>query len=135
MAFSVSFTASAGHVTGLIGPNGSGKTTIMNMITGLYPADGGSIHLDGEDISRLPPHRVAALGVARTFQNIRLLAGATTLENVLLGAHRHQTAGVIDVLLGLPRLGRSEERERRRCEALLDLVGEGNLESSAPDAD
>lgn len=119
----VSFTASAGHVTGLIGPNGSGKTTIMNMITGLYPADGGSIHLDGEDISRLPPHRVAALGVARTFQNIRLLAGATTLENVLLGAHRHQTAGVIDVLLGLPRLGRSEERERRRCEALLDLVG------------
>ncbi|QRG07777.1 ABC transporter ATP-binding protein [Xanthobacter dioxanivorans] len=123
----VSLTAAAGRVTGLIGPNGSGKTTTMNMITGLYPTDAGHIRLDGVDIARLPPHRVAALGVARTFQNIRLLATETTLANVLLGAHRHQSAGLLDVLLGLPAVKRSEARETARCEALLELIGISHL--------
>ncbi|MEP9353081.1 ABC transporter ATP-binding protein [Xanthobacter sp. KR7-65] len=124
---SVSLTAARGRVTGLIGPNGSGKTTTMNMITGLYPTDAGHIKLDGVDIARYAPHRVAALGVARTFQNIRLLSSETTLHNVLLGAHRHQSAGLIDVLFSLPGLKRSEQRETERCAALIDLVGISHL--------
>lgn len=128
---SVSLTATAGQVTALIGPNGSGKTTTMNMITGLYPTDAGHIRLDGVDIAHLAPHKVTALGVARTFQNIRLLASETTLANVLLGAHRHQSASLVDVLLGLPAVKRSERRETARCEALLDLVGIAHLRDVA----
>jgi branched-chain amino acid transport system ATP-binding protein len=124
---SVSMRAVAGRVTGLIGPNGSGKTTTMNLITGLYPADGGQITLDGVDISRQPPHRIAAQGVARTFQNIRLLADQTTLQNVLLGAHRHQTPTVLEALLRLPSLGRSERAARVLCDEMLDLVGIAHL--------
>lgn len=123
----VSLTAQAGDVTGLIGPNGSGKTTTMNMVTGLYPADGGAIRLDGIDISSLHPHRIAALGVARTFQNIRLLGDQTTLQNVMLGAHRHQGINLLEVLLCLPRAGRAEARERARCEELLALIGISHL--------
>ncbi len=123
----VSFTARAGEVTALIGPNGSGKTTTMNMITGLYPADAGAIRLDGMDISSLRPHRIAALGVARTFQNIRLLGDQTTLQNVMLGAHRHQGVNLVEVLLSSPRAAQVEARERTRCEELLDLIGISSL--------
>jgi branched-chain amino acid transport system ATP-binding protein len=127
----VSFTARAGEVTGLIGPNGSGKTTTMNMITGLYPTDGGAIRLDGIDISALRPHRIAELGVARTFQNIRLLGELTTLQNVMLGAHRHQGIGIIQVLLSSPSVARAEARERARCEELLELLGISHLRDVA----
>src|SRR5689334_22012863 len=109
---SVSLIARKGQVTGLIGPNGSGKTTTMNIITGLYPADSGVVLLDGLDISRFGSYRIANLGVARTFQNIRLLPDGSVLENVLLGAHRHQNANLVDVLLRLPRLAHSEREAR-----------------------
>lgn len=128
---SVSLRAKGSRVTGLIGPNGSGKTTTMNLITGLYPTDGGRILLDGVDISQMPPHQVAALGVARTFQNIRLLADQTTLQNVLLGAHRHQSPNLLEALLRLPAVGRSEMAARKYCEEMLELVGIAHLRDLA----
>jgi len=124
---SVSLVARKGQVTGLIGPNGSGKTTTMNIITGLYPADDGVVLLDGVDISKFQPNRIAAFGVARTFQNIRLLPDGSVLENVLLGAHRHQSANLLDVLARLPRLAKSESEARARCEQLLSTVGISHL--------
>ena len=124
---SVSLIARKGQVTGLIGPNGSGKTTTMNIITGLYPADSGVVLLDGLDISKFRSYRIANLGVARTFQNIRLLPDESVLENVLLGAHRHQNANLVDVLLRLPRLAHSERKARAQCEQLLSTVGISHL--------
>jgi branched-chain amino acid transport system ATP-binding protein len=123
----VSFVADAGKITGLIGPNGSGKTTAMNVVTGLYSADSGRVVLDGVDVSRMRPERIAALGVSRTFQNIRLLPQETVIENVLLGAHRHQDAGLLDALFYLPQLKRSEKRELVRCEGILRRVGIAHL--------
>ena len=124
---SVSLVARKGQVTGLIGPNGSGKTTTMNIITGLYPADGGVVLLDGVDVSKFQPYRIANFGVARTFQNIRLLPDGSVLENVLLGAHRHQSANLLDMLLRLPRLAQSESEARGVCEQLLSTVGISHL--------
>jgi len=124
---SVSLIARKGQVTGLIGPNGSGKTTTMNIITGLYPADSGVVLLDGLDISKFRSYRIANLGVARTFQNIRLLPDGSVLENVLLGAHRHQNANLVDVLLRLPRLAHSERNALAQCEQLLSTVGISHL--------
>ncbi len=125
---SVSLVAEKGKVTGLIGPNGSGKTTTMNIVTGLYPADSGVVLLDGLDTSEMQPYRIANCGVARTFQNIRLLPNASVLENVLLGAHRHQRANLLEVLLRLPRKARSEKAEVARCEELLSIVGIAHLQ-------
>ena len=79
----------AGSIAGLIGPNGAGKTTLFNVITGFYPPDAGTVTLGGHHIEKLPPHRIAALGMSRTFQNIRLFANMTALENVLIGQHLH----------------------------------------------
>jgi branched-chain amino acid transport system ATP-binding protein len=95
----------------------------MNIITGLYPADSGVALLDGVDISEFQPHRIASFGVARTFQNIRLLPDGSVIENVLLGAHRHQSANLLDVLLRLPRVAQSESEARAWCEHLLSTVG------------
>lgn len=119
----MSMTVEGGKVTSLIGPNGSGKTTVMNIVTGLYPADSGRVTFDGVDISRLPSHRIALLGIARTFQNIRLLADQTVLQNVLLGAWRHLGVSLADALLRSPRLRRNERREEKRCETLLEFMG------------
>src|SRR5690606_2407684 len=119
---SVSFAVEPGQVTGLIGPNGSGKTTTMNIITGLYSADQGRVLMDGQDITRRRPNEIAALGVARTFQNIRLLGELSTIENVMLGAHRHQTASLADCLFRLPALRQSEAAALKECERLLEVV-------------
>src|SRR5574341_2255647 len=78
-----------GSIAGLIGPNGAGKTTLFNVVTGFYEADEGSIELAGQRIDGLAPHAIAALGLSRTFQNIRLFANMTALENVLVGQHLH----------------------------------------------
>lgn len=120
----VSFVAAAGRVTGLIGPNGSGKTSTMNMITGLYPADGGRIMLGEQKLGELEPHQIAALGVARTFQNIRLLPEQSVLTNVMLGTHLRHRSGVFSVLGRL----RSVAAEEAKCEArCLDLLKELNI--------
>jgi len=82
-------TVKAGSIAGLIGPNGAGKTTLFNVVTGFYPPDEGSIVLDGHHIEKMPPHVITAIGMSRTFQNIRLFANMTALENVLVGQHLH----------------------------------------------
>jgi branched-chain amino acid transport system ATP-binding protein len=79
----------AGSIAGLIGPNGAGKTTLFNVVTGFYPPDAGDILLGGHHIEKLPPHQIAAMGMSRTFQNIRLFANMTAIENVLVGQHLH----------------------------------------------
>lgn len=95
----VSFTIKAGDVLSLIGPNGAGKTTLLNILSGHIAADAGAIHFAGHDLAPLPAHRVAALGVARTFQNLRLFGNMSVLDTVLVGAHRHIRTGVVGSLL------------------------------------
>src|SRR6202012_4898626 len=106
---------------------GSGKTTTMNLITGLYPSDSGRIILDDKALTGLEPPRIAALGVARTFQNIRLLADQTVLANVMLGTHRTHRQTLLAVLLRLPGVGAEESELEMRCRVLLDELRIGHL--------
>jgi len=119
----VSFSISRGEIFGLIGPNGAGKTTLFNLLTGLAAPDGGSFALDGRSIDGLKPDRVAARGVARTFQNIRLFGNLSALENVMIGRHVRTRAGVLGAVLR-NRATRAEEAgiEHRAAE-LLEYVG------------
>ena len=119
-----------GELLALIGPNGAGKTSVLNCISGLYRAQEGSITLAGRDgarhaLHRLAPHRIAALGVARTFQNIELFKHMTVLDNLMLGRHVHMKGGVLSGGIYLGRQ-RSREIEHRRCvEEVIDFM---NLE-------
>src|SRR5207247_5364705 len=104
----VSFAINAGEIYGLIGPNGAGKTTLFNVLTGIYPQDEGRFHFEGKLLHRPTPDRIAALGIARTFQNIRLFANLSALENVMIGRHVRTHAGVVGAILRSPRT-RAEE--------------------------
>lgn len=104
----VSFTAQAGQITGVIGPNGAGKTSLFNAISGFYRPDTGRVTLDGQDVTALRPDRRAALGMARTFQNIALFRGMSVLDNIKLGAHVRLQSGV---LAGLAYFGRARAEE------------------------
>ena len=118
-----SFGVAAGEVHGLIGPNGAGKTTLLNMVSGMLRPTAGTITVDGRRIDRLAPHRIAALGVTRTFQNIRLFAALSAADNVLVGEHLRRRAPLWRRMLFLPS-ARAEEREaRERARALLQRVG------------
>ena len=118
-----SFAIAAGAIYGLIGPNGAGKTTLFNVLTGIYHPSAGSFHFDGRDITGLAPDRIAAAGIARTFQNIRLFANLSALENVMIGRHVRTRAGVMGAILR-NRVTLNEEAEiERRAMALLDEVG------------
>jgi branched-chain amino acid transport system permease protein len=97
-----------GEVVSVIGPNGSGKTTLFNMLTGLVRADGGSAVYHGTSITRLPPHRIAALGITRTFQNLRLFNNLSVMENVLIGQHARLKTGVVASVLRTPTVRREE---------------------------
>jgi branched-chain amino acid transport system ATP-binding protein len=119
----VFFAVAPGEIVGLIGPNGAGKTTCFNVINGLLPPTAGSITLDGQEVTAMPPYRRAALGLARTFQNIQLFAGMSVLENVLTGRHLRQEAGIFAALLPLPKVRRGQADNRRRALELLELVG------------
>ncbi len=112
-----------GHIQAIIGPNGAGKTTVFNLISGTYLPDGGEIRLRGEDITHLPPHAVAARGIARTFQNLQIFGTLTVLENVMVGAHLHGRTGFLAAALRLPQSRAEEARLRERALAYLDLVG------------
>ncbi|MCE0505895.1 ABC transporter ATP-binding protein [Roseivivax sp. GX 12232] len=94
----VGFTARAGEITGVIGPNGAGKTSLFNAISGFYAPSRGQVLLDGEDITKAPPDRRAALGIARTFQNIALFRGMTVLDNIKLGGHTRLRSGIWSAL-------------------------------------
>lgn len=119
----VSFTVHSGEIFGLIGPNGAGKTTLFNLITGLIQPSSGQMRYGGEDISRLRPHQIAAKGIARTFQNIRLFGDLSALENVMVAQHVHTRSGVLTGVLGLPPAPQEEQQIRQRSLELLDLVG------------
>jgi branched-chain amino acid transport system permease protein len=119
----VSFSVPRGQLVAVIGPNGAGKTTLFNLITGVYPVTAGTIEFDGRELQGLPPHEVTALGVARTYQNIRLFRGMSVLDNVLVGTHCRTAAGVVDAMLHTRRAGREERDSRARARALLDFFG------------
>ena len=112
-----------GGVHAVIGPNGAGKTTLFNLISGLVPPSAGTVALGGQDVTRLPPDRRAALGLGRTFQNIRIFTGMTVLENVLTGLHARLGAGFVSTVLRLPRFRAEERGAVARARAALDLVG------------
>ncbi len=120
----VSLSIPAGAVVGLIGPNGSGKTTLMNVISGVDAPTAGEILLDGAPVQGRPANQLARLGVARTFQHIRLIPDLTALQNVVLALHA-PSAGPLDILLRLPRLRRIESECDARATALLGQVGAG----------
>jgi branched-chain amino acid transport system ATP-binding protein len=118
----VTFTIPHGSVVSLIGPNGAGKTTYFNMLTGLYHPTSGRVHLGGKDVTGLPPHEVAHLGLARTFQNIRLFNLMTAEENVMVAMHSHMKSGILDTVLKTPRQRREEKEGRERARELLAFV-------------
>jgi branched-chain amino acid transport system ATP-binding protein len=119
----VSFTIHHGEIYGLIGPNGAGKTSLFNVLTGIYGADEGRFVFEGRPLGGLKPHEVAARGIARTFQNIRLFANLSALENVMIGRHVRTHATVFGAILRSART-RAEERDiERRAYALLEYVG------------
>ena len=121
----VSLSIHAGQVYGLIGPNGAGKTTFFNVITGLYTPDGGSFMLGGQAYTPQAVHQVAKAGIARTFQNIRLFAEMTALENVMVGRHVRSASGLLGAVLRTPSFKAEEAAIRQRAQELLDYVGIG----------
>jgi len=119
----VSLRAAAGQVTALIGPNGAGKTTLINCLTGALSPDGGDIFFAGQNIAGLPPHRVARLGISRTFQNLRLFPRLTVLENVLTGLTVSAGSSMWEALLRLPGLRHRERRLHLTAMEALDTFG------------
>jgi branched-chain amino acid transport system ATP-binding protein len=120
---SLSFEVRPGTVHSIIGPNGAGKTTLLNMLTGIYAADGGRIAFDGRDITGQPPHRFAAAGIGRTFQNLQVFFNMTALENVMTGRHLRESCSLLAALLHTPALVRAEAACREVAHRLLRRVG------------
>ncbi|GAA1628603.1 ABC transporter ATP-binding protein [Actinoplanes couchii] len=119
----VDFTIRRGEILGLIGPNGAGKTTLFNAITGVYQLTEGSITFDGTKISGQRRHKITQMGIARTFQNIRLFPEMTALENVMVGADAHNKTGVLSAMFRLPRFWKEERHGRDLAHDLLKFVG------------
>ena len=119
----VSFEVKRGEVFALIGPNGAGKTTLFNCITGMFPPSEGRVSFDGRDITGYKPHRVAFLGIARTFQNIRVFDYMSALDNVRLGQHSRMHAQIWDAILKTPKARREEAEVTERAHELLRFVG------------
>lgn len=119
----LSFVATRGLVTGLMGPNGAGKTTVINLISGLLHPDRGSINLGGTTVERTKPHDISALGLARTYQNVRLIPGLTALEQVVAGSFVRRDTSLIASFLHLPAARAKMRRTREHALHLLDRVG------------
>jgi branched-chain amino acid transport system ATP-binding protein len=118
----VSFAVSKGEVFTIIGPNGAGKTTIFNLVSRIYEPTAGRLVFEDRDITNVPPHRIAALGIARTFQNIELFEHATLLENLLLARHVHKKSHFFGELLFLPAVRRMEVEHREAVERVIDFL-------------
>ncbi len=121
----VDLSVEAGRITSVIGPNGAGKTTLFNLIAGVYLPSSGEILFEGKPLGKAPPHRRAALGIARTFQNVLLFDNMTALENVMAGQHPRSRCGFFEAALRLPRAGREEETISLNARRNLNLVGLG----------
>lgn len=119
----LSVTLDKNEIVGLIGPNGAGKTTAFNMITGVYQPTEGLIYFDGQDITGLKPHAITHLGIARTFQNIRLFKDLTTLENVLIANHLRLKSNVVQSVLRTPFYRKEEKHMYEKSIHLLEEVG------------
>ncbi|MGE5247861.1 MAG: ABC transporter ATP-binding protein [Verrucomicrobiota bacterium] len=117
----VDFRIGRGELVGIIGPNGSGKTTLFNVITGIYRPDRGTVSMEGRGITGLPAHRVAQLGIARTFQNIRLFRELTVMDNVRIARHRHVGYGTAAALLRTASFYREERETREAVEGFLSI--------------
>jgi len=118
----VSFEVNPGEVFSIVGPNGAGKTTIFNLVSRIYDVTHGKIYFDEEDITRVPTHRIAELGIARTFQNTELFEQETVLKNLLIGCHIHRSSNVFSDLLFLPSVKRQELQFRHQVEDIIDLL-------------
>jgi branched-chain amino acid transport system ATP-binding protein len=117
----VDLSVDDGELVGLIGPNGAGKTTVFNLITGVYAASGGTVTFDGRDLSGLPVHGIVGLGIARTFQNIRLFGQLSVLDNVRAAANRHRETNAFQTLLRMGRFRADEAAIAKRSEELLEI--------------
>jgi branched-chain amino acid transport system ATP-binding protein len=118
----VSFDVRRGEVFTLIGPNGAGKTTVFNLISRIYTPTAGSLSFEGADLLAQPPHRIASLGIARTFQNIELFEHATVLQNLLIGRHIHKASGLWSEMLFLPKVRAAERATREKVEEVIDFL-------------
>jgi branched-chain amino acid transport system ATP-binding protein len=129
----VSLSAAPRQVTGIIGPNGAGKTTLLNVLCGFVRPDSGRIRFGGRELTRLRPHQLAGLGIARTLQGVGLFRGLSVLENVMVGASSHSRAGFWSAFLGLPRSDRDERMLRERAVQALERVGAAGLADHMPE--
>ncbi len=120
---SVNLEINEGEILALIGPNGAGKTTIFNVITGVYQATSGKAEFYGTNLIGMQRHHITKLGIARTFQNIRLFGDMTTLENVLTATDVHKKSGLLGALFGTPRARREERENRVKAHEILDFIG------------
>ena len=119
----ISLRVHEAEIFGLIGPNGAGKTTLFNVLTGIYASDAGDLFLGSTRLNGFKPHQIAASGISRTFQNIRLFANMTALENVMVGRHIRSRAGVLGAILQTPRTRSEEAGITRRAMEILEYVG------------
>ncbi len=118
----VSFDVEAGSIVGLIGPNGAGKTTLFNCVSRLYECDRGEIRFDGRPLLAVPRHRIAALGIGRTFQNVALFGSMSVLDNVLVGAHSHSSSGFVANALRLSSVPREEAAVTEKARGILSIL-------------
>ncbi|MFZ1102853.1 MAG: ABC transporter ATP-binding protein [Hyphomicrobiaceae bacterium] len=125
----LTFTVPQGRIYSIIGPNGAGKTTLFNMISGIYRPGRGRIRFAGQDVTNLDPHRLARLGLSRTFQNLQIFFRLTALENVMVGRHLHEPKGILAHALRLPSVRRANRDCADKARELLEFLGLG------PDAD
>ncbi len=123
----VSFDLPAGRILGLIGPNGAGKTTLFNCLSRLYTPASGDVLFEGASILGRPPHRIAEIGIGRTFQNLALFRGLTVLENVLVGGHTRTRSDFLSDALGLPGVRRQDEELARAAGEVIDYLGLGEV--------
>lgn len=119
----IDFDVDDGEIRGLIGPNGSGKSTFFNLISGVYRADSGSVTFDGKDIANWEPHDIAAAGVARTFQLLRMFTEMTVLENLMIGHHCHVKYGIFAGVFRVHRVAREEKEIRDEMMDILSFIG------------
>jgi branched-chain amino acid transport system ATP-binding protein len=127
----VSFEVPEGGLTALIGPNGAGKTSLFNCVSGIYKPTEGTIRLGGRDIAGLAQHKIAQLGLSRTFQTPALFPGLSVVENIMTGRYLHGRGGIVAAMLRLPFVVRDEVAQRERVEQILDLLEISHLRQAA----